>query len=45
MLKKMKGKVKRRNTEPNMLVSPGNQLAPNLPSTDGESPTDPNMTF
>ncbi|XP_068911007.1 diacylglycerol kinase theta isoform X4 [Tenebrio molitor] len=45
MLKKMKGKMKRRNTEPTMLVSPGAQLAP-LPSNDGESPTDPtNTTF
>ncbi|CAH0552914.1 unnamed protein product, partial [Brassicogethes aeneus] len=43
MLKKMKGKMKRRNTEPTMLVSPGAQLAP-LPSNDGESPTDPNNT-
>ncbi|XP_060523914.1 diacylglycerol kinase theta [Cylas formicarius] len=43
MLKKMKGKMKRRNTEPTMLVSPGSQLAP-LPSNDGESPTDPNNT-
>ncbi|KAG5891465.1 hypothetical protein JTB14_004410 [Gonioctena quinquepunctata] len=43
MLKKMKGKMKRRNTEPTMLVSPGVQLAP-LPSNDGESPTDPNNT-
>ncbi|XP_045468937.1 diacylglycerol kinase theta isoform X2 [Harmonia axyridis] len=43
MLKKMKGKMKRRNTEPTMLVSPGTQLAP-LPSNDGESPTDPNNT-
>ncbi|KAJ8971365.1 hypothetical protein NQ317_016560 [Molorchus minor] len=43
MLKKMKGKMKRRNTEPSMLVSPGAQLAP-LPSNDGESPTDPNNT-
>ncbi|XP_050498768.1 diacylglycerol kinase theta isoform X6 [Diabrotica virgifera virgifera] len=44
MLKKMKGKMKRRNTEPTMLVSPGVQLAP-LPSNDGESPTDPNTNF
>ncbi|XP_065170988.1 diacylglycerol kinase theta isoform X4 [Atheta coriaria] len=43
MLKKMKGKMKRRNTEPTMLVSPGAHLAP-LPSNDGESPTDPNNT-
>lgn len=43
MLKKMKGKMKRRNTEPTMLVSPGTQLAP-LPAHDGESPTDPNNT-
>nr|CAH7752081.1 unnamed protein product [Callosobruchus chinensis] len=44
MLKKMKGKMKRRNTEPTMLVSPGVQLAP-LPSNDGESsPTDPDNT-
>ncbi|XP_023012832.1 diacylglycerol kinase theta isoform X4 [Leptinotarsa decemlineata] len=43
MLKKMKGKMKRRNTEPTMLVSPGVQLVP-LPSHDGESPTDSNNT-
>ncbi|KAK4881601.1 hypothetical protein RN001_004920 [Aquatica leii] len=43
MLKKMKGKMKRRNTEPSMLVSPGTQLAP-LPTNEGDSPTDPNNT-
>lgn len=43
MLKKMKGKMKRRNTEPTMLVSPGTQLAP-LPANEGDSPTDPNNT-
>lgn len=43
MLKKMKGKMKRRNTEPTMLVSPGVQLAP-LPSNGGDSPSDANNT-
>lgn len=44
MLKKMKGKMKRRNTEPTMLVSPGLQLAPLSAPDDGESPTDTNLT-
>ncbi|XP_044743500.1 diacylglycerol kinase theta isoform X6 [Chrysoperla carnea] len=35
MLKKMKGKMKRRNTEPMMLVSPGGQFTVHTPSSGG----------
>lgn len=44
MLKKMKGKMKRRNTEPMMLVSPGTQLAVHLPDQNVDSPTNHNNT-
>ncbi|GLV43765.1 uncharacterized protein CBL_06911 [Carabus blaptoides fortunei] len=44
MLKKMKGKMKRRNTEPMMLVSPGTQLAVHMPEQIVDSPTNHNNT-